>query len=398
MAEKHETIVVEAQSQASLEVKKIEENLKEKRSPEQATELAKYLIRNLCKTATEKITGDWELRKDRKEYLKYLDRIENVKKDAVKKIEANKDRYDAIYAFVTRRAELLIMLEKNEQAFSEKVSGTYQVSLLPALDGVAEALQNDLASLKAMKAPDMEKEKQDLVKKIEAQAKKLEEELKKIRDFHMEQLKEFDGTTEYMEDYKQEWESEQKPLKPMVFNAATARKAWQHIFYLKRLQIELAGTGEDDLLAAVDTRIAKLEPLVNYCEKNSFDDSMEQRRKEWAKYKRLEKNLQNARTKVEELERQKFPPRDELQQARSWLAGAEQSAQKQLLSLTRFVTTAQMQEEDDMETPVYAVRTGITTVKSYGEEPAEEQPEQPEKPAAPQRIAAKPEKKKRKAS
>lgn len=361
MAEKHEAIVQDTETTANLEIGKIEEDLKAN-NPIEATKRAKLFIRDAVAKAKEKITKDGDLPKDQTKF--YLDRLEKVQKDAMDKIDADMERYQNIYNFEAKRAATLVRLEKNEMVFAQQAEGTNQVRLLHVLKDVAEGWKKEQALIGPMAAPDREDEKREMLSKIDDQVKKIEGEQQKVRDFHLAQIQQFDGTVESMEAYRAKWEdSESKPLEPRVFSAATVREAWQQVFYLKRLQADLAGSDETELLEAVNSRVAKLEPLVIYCERYSLDDSIPERRSRWAQYKKLEQNLLAAQKKVAQLEAQVPPPRAELAQARSWLAGAQQSVDKQLGELTRSVTMAQMKEGDEAEIPLYSVRTGTTKVE-----------------------------------
>jgi hypothetical protein len=276
------------------------------------------------------------------------------------------------------------------------------ITSMSVLQGVADALKLDSAELQPMPAPEMEEEKNKLMKRIQEQAEKFEKEAEKIKDFHIEQVRKAD---EYINDINKIIEEDKKFTRAARpnFSDVSARRAWQYMFYMKRLQVDLAGSADpraEVIMKAVDSRINKLQPLLDYWDKKySFDDDKANRKKGWKEYERLEANLKRARAKVEELEAKKAPRRGELQKAKSWLAGAEQSAQAQLMLLTRTVTQTQLEQESDIlyeQAPMYAIRMGTTTVKP-------ERPEEKEEPAAPakqpEKIAAvQPEKKKPKAS
>jgi hypothetical protein len=412
--EKAEAAIAEEQTEATERVGGIEAALKSGKNFVQATEAAKFFVREAGRNAREKLDKDWELRKDQKEYLAYQQKVKDVAQKALDEIEKNSQRYEAIADFIAKKTETTDTLKRNRDMFENEIKGSHDLHALEPLQNTIDGLSASEVEINEMEAPDMEKDKAALIKEIEDQIKDFLEETITTRKFHMEQLNAASAMLHEVYDdlaisrvedegYKTEAGKEApKPLKyndgrevqqvtipsgiPRLISDARVRQAWQHLIYIKEMQAILGGLQEEELQKLADEASNEahwVEPLLKWWDQKHNRDrgtpADDRRKRAWDSLPALEANLARARAKAEELENKRNASSREKFEARQWVAGALENVNKQLNIARNGIMETQM-EHEELEyadaPPVASIRLGTTQVEHKGgPAPAEEEEE-----------------------
>jgi len=389
----------EALSETKKQVSGIEKSLKQGQTPEAAVSMARFMVGEIIKTAQEKLGHDWELRKNQKEYLDYLTRLDDIGKKARREIKENMDRYEKIGKFVTKRTGALIIYENSKKHYDRDVRGKFSIQLIPQLDDTVAGLFQLMASVEEIDVTGtgLDEEKNKLRDTIEAQITLFQGEPQRIIDYHKEQIATAEKHATMLKAISEQgrfWAGNPP------YSDAAAREAWQRVFYLQKMQREAAATpGAFKLADLAQATLERLTPaLIEWDEKHSSDETFADRDKMLGKYRRAETNYNNARANFEAVSRKPDVPRAEIEKARSWLIGAEQTANEQLALMEKAVASMQQKKGEtpvdlDEERRYYAsIRRGVV-VNAPFEEPEKEAPVMVAEEKAP--AEAKPEGKKK---
>jgi hypothetical protein len=339
--EKAEAAVSAAQKETTERIGGIEAALKSGKNVEQATEAAKFFIREAGRNATTKLEQDWELRKDAKEYQNYLDKVKSMTQKALDEIEKNRARYEQIAAFIAKKTEMEDLLKRNADGFKRQVQGRNDVKQLSTLEETAKELANTQAEINAMVAPGMEKDRDALGAAIETQINDFLAEADATRAFHKKQLEDAYQTLVDAAVNIQRIQAEDKEVTTVAgdrgFSDAQARTAWLQLSYLKALELDLSSAGgEKDLNAGLEQAkpaAKNIEPLLNWWEQKHSPDRNSQesndRRQAWEALPKLLANVNRAKEQVAKTEAQGATGKEK-NDAAAWLAGATEAYNKSL--------------------------------------------------------------------
>jgi hypothetical protein len=279
------------------------------------------------------------------------------------------------------------------------VRGKFSIQLIPQLDDTVAGLFQLMASVEEIDVTGtgLDEEKNKLRDTIEAQITLFQGEPQRIIDYHKEQIATAEKHATMLKAISEQgrfWAGNPP------YSDAAAREAWQRVFYLQKMQREAAATpGAFKLADLAQATLERLTPaLIEWDEKHSSDETFADRDKMLGKYRRAETNYNNARANFEAVSRKPDVPRAEIEKARSWLIGAEQTANEQLALMEKAVASMQQKKGEtpvdlDEERRYYAsIRRGVV-VNAPFEEPEKEAPVMVAEEKAP--AEAKPEGKKK---
>ncbi|MBU0667555.1 hypothetical protein KJ835_00375 [Patescibacteria group bacterium] len=158
----YDAIAAAAKAEMQGQAEKVESEIKT--SEISADDAMKNAYLKIEKSAND-VKGKIALSADTEAAKRLVMEIESAKKDVTDKIEANKARYEAIAAFVKKRAGLELMLDQNAQALKD-LSSAQDVATLVSVGMGAEGLKEQMDDVNKLNVPGMENEVKDLAGRI----------------------------------------------------------------------------------------------------------------------------------------------------------------------------------------------------------------------------------------
>ncbi|MCC7197308.1 hypothetical protein IT413_03910 [Candidatus Peregrinibacteria bacterium] len=289
------------------------------------------------KEAKEKIFVTWQLASERvaptpsmkykADIIKLLDRLNTAKKEANKKLDDNLNHYVEVAAFIKKRTELELLLEGNKTSMGGVEANMLFIGV-EALDSAITAFEAEAKTLGAMPDVGLEEDKKSLIEKVQAQKKDMEKLKKKLIDYHKEKISMHDETLEAIKKH-----FEPNYMGPSVISERTVRDLYAHLYYLDGLRVNSAGGLEiAGLTQDVEKHCKDFEETIARAEKSTPMDSTlkEDHKPFWERYKLSRDNYMRAQENYNRVSSNPKSTQAEKRKAESWLAGAQQTASKQL--------------------------------------------------------------------
>jgi hypothetical protein len=306
---------------------KVENQVKiDKMDPYKAIKEAKEKIFVACQLASEKIAPTDSM-KHKADIIKLLTRLTEAKKDANKKLDDNLNHYVEVAAFIKKRTELELRIEANKTTMRD-IEAQLLFQGVEALDSGITGFENEAKTLNAMPDVGMEEDKKSLQEKMSAQKKEMETLKKKLIDYHTEKIAMNDETLEAIKKHFQP-----DFLGASVLSEKTVRDLYAHLYYLDGLRINSPGGLEiAGLTQGVETRRKDFEETIAKAEKMTpMGSTMKEDHKPyWDSYKLARDNYMHAEENLQRVNNNPKSTMAEKRKAESWLAGAQQTATKQL--------------------------------------------------------------------